>query len=183
MSNVVRFNRRGKTGSGARMAPQIAAAAFVLLAGGAVIIFAGRPGKVVEVKTAPAAQEAHAAPAAQEATDFSGVVTRVIDGDSIRVSGQRPDIRLWGLDAPEWDDQGGAAATAEMTKIALSRPVRCRTVDRDKYGRIVARCYTPDGADITEMMIESGTAEEYLRFSGGYYARRKAEKAIRKRAN
>jgi len=170
MSNIVRFKRRGKPAGVARVIPQIAAA-FVLLAGGAVIAFAGRRGEAQE------AQES------QEATDFSGVVTRVIDGDSIRVSGQRPDIRLWGLDAPEWNDQGGAAATAEMKKIALSRPVRCRTVDRDKYGRIVARCYTPDGADISELMIETGTAGEYLRFSGGYYARRKAEKAIRERLN
>jgi micrococcal nuclease len=45
----------------------------------------------------------------------------------------------------------------------------CRQRDIDRYGRIVGQCFLPDGRDVTAAMIESGTAQEFCRFSRNHY--------------
>ncbi|MGR3421462.1 MAG: thermonuclease family protein [Paracoccus sp. (in: a-proteobacteria)] len=110
-----------------------------------------------------------AAPATPSRFDFAGQVTRVVDGDTFWVSGQRTRIRVWGLDAPEVGRAGGSAAMAQLAGLAYGRSVQCRMRDVDRYGRIVGQCWLPDGRDIGAAMIASGTAREYCRFSGNYY--------------
>ncbi|WCR11497.1 thermonuclease family protein [Paracoccus stylophorae] len=101
--------------------------------------------------------------------DFAGQVTRVVDGDTFWISGERTRIRVWGLDAPEIGRTGGSAATAQLAGLVSGRSVQCRMRDVDRYGRIVGQCWLPDGRDIAAAMIASGTAREYCRFSGNYY--------------
>ncbi|PQA88896.1 thermonuclease family protein [Hyphococcus luteus] len=104
-------------------------------------------------------------------TVHEGVVTRVVDGDTLYIKGLETRIRLWGLDAPERGKKGGYRATRMLREIAHGRHLSCREVDIDRYGRIVAQCFRPDGRDAAALMIESGAAKEYLRYSGGYYSR------------
>lgn len=101
--------------------------------------------------------------------DFSGRVSRVIDGDTFRIAGMEQRIRVWGLDAPELSDPGGAAATQMLVSLIGNRPVRCKTRDIDRFGRIVGQCWLHDGRDMARAMIESGTASEFCRFSRNYY--------------
>jgi micrococcal nuclease len=101
--------------------------------------------------------------------DFSGRVTRIVDGDTFWISSQDVRIRVWGLDAPETRDPGGAAATAELTRLIAAETLYCRQRDIDRYGRIVGQCFLPDGRDITAAMIASGTAREFCRFSRNHY--------------
>jgi endonuclease YncB( thermonuclease family) len=101
--------------------------------------------------------------------DFSGRVTRIVDGDTFWIATQNTRIRVWGLDAPETNDPRGAAATAQLTRLIADQTLSCRQRDIDRYGRIVGQCFLPDGRDITAAMIASGTATEYCRFSGNYY--------------
>ncbi len=110
-----------------------------------------------------------AAPATPSRYDFAGQVTRVVDGDTFWVSGQRTRIRVWGLDAPEVGRAGGSAAAAQLAGLISGRSVQCRMRDVDRYGRVVGQCWLPDGRDIAAAMIASGTAREYCRFSGNYY--------------
>ncbi len=102
-------------------------------------------------------------------SDFTGRVTRVVDGDTFRISGQGASIRVWGLDAPETHERRGAAATAMLTRLVSGKTLQCRQRDIDRYGRIVGQCWLPDGRDITAAMIDSGTATEYCHFSGNHY--------------
>jgi len=100
---------------------------------------------------------------------FSGRVTYIIDGDTLKMEGQEKRIRLFGLDAPEKDQRGYKQATSALMRIALNREITCEQMSIDKYGRIVGRCTRPDGKDITQLMIKSGTAKEFCRYSKGYY--------------
>ena len=102
-------------------------------------------------------------------TGFSGRVTRIVDGDTLWISGQSVRIRIWGLDAPETREQAGAAATAALDRLAAGKTLRCVQRDIDRYGRIVGQCWLPDGRDIAAAMIASGTATEYCRFSDNHY--------------
>lgn len=101
--------------------------------------------------------------------DFSGRVTQTVDGDTFRINSRSVSIRIWGLDAPETDEAGGAAATAALARLISGQDLRCRQRDIDRYGRIVGQCMLPNGRDITAAMIASGTAREYCRFSGNFY--------------
>ncbi len=101
--------------------------------------------------------------------DFSGRVTRIVDGDTFWISGQDVRIRVWGLDAPETNRPGGSAATAAMTRLVSGQVLHCRQRDIDRFGRIVGQCFLPDGRDITREMIRSGTSTEFCRFSRNYY--------------
>lgn len=90
---------------------------------------------------------------------------RVIDGDTLEIDSKR--IRLFGIDAPERSQPQGPAATAYLQRL-LHAPVTCHPKSTDKYGRIVAQCFAL-GRDVGGLMVASGHAVDYGRYSGGHY--------------
>lgn len=96
-------------------------------------------------------------------------VSKVVDGDTFTLRGESRRIRVWGLDAPEWNHPGGAAATATLREFIAGHRLHCDVLDIDRYGRLVAQCFLPDGRDIAAEMIRSGVATEYCRYSRGFY--------------
>jgi endonuclease YncB( thermonuclease family) len=96
-------------------------------------------------------------------------VSKVVDGDTFTLRGESRRIRVWGLDAPEWNHPGGGAATAGLRGLISGKRLHCDVLDIDRYGRLVAQCFLPDGRDIAAAMISSGVATEYCRYSRGFY--------------
>ena len=111
----------------------------------------------------------------------------VIDGDTIDVAGER--VRLHGIDAPELDQkfwcQGKRLACGEMALAALEAltagvELRCEIIERDRYGRLVAKCFSPNGIDIGRRLVSAGWALAYRRYSMDYVeAENKARRAKR----
>jgi micrococcal nuclease len=110
-----------------------------------------------------------AGPLTAETNSVSGTVSRVTDGDTFHLSGLAPAIRVWGLDAPERKQAGGSEATRAMRSLITGTTLDCQVRDIDRYHRIVAQCFLPDGRDIAAEMIRMGVATEYCRYSRGYY--------------
>jgi len=106
---------------------------------------------------------------AEQAPALEARVSKILDGDTFTLSGESRRIRVWGLDAPEWDHRGGSAATTALRGLISGNRLRCSILDVDRYGRLVAQCFLPDGRDIAAEMIRSGAAREYCRYSRGYY--------------
>jgi micrococcal nuclease len=106
---------------------------------------------------------------AEKAPVLDARVSKVLDGDTFTLRGQSRRIRIWGLDAPEWNRQGGSTATSTLRNLISGARLRCAVLDIDRYGRFVAQCLLPDGRDIAAEMIRSGAATEYCRYSRGYY--------------
>nr|WP_081602550.1 thermonuclease family protein [Afipia felis] len=114
-------------------------------------------------------------PSANAAKNIVGQAS-VIDGDTIEIHGQR--IRLWGIDAPESSQlcrnnnsdlyRCGAEAANKLSAFTLGKIVNCEPIDRDRYGRTVARC-SVNGADIAEWLVETGLALDWPRYSHGRY--------------
>ncbi|BCG83373.1 hypothetical protein MesoLj113b_69150 (plasmid) [Mesorhizobium sp. 113-3-3] len=113
----------------------------------------------------------------------------VIDGDTIEIAGQR--IRFNGIDAPEsqqyCDDAKGfeypcgrQAAQALNEFLAASRPLYCKFVDRDRYGRLVGDCYRADRQSVQKWLVDQGLALDWPRYSKGAFA---AEQASAKAAH
>ncbi len=106
---------------------------------------------------------------AQGSATIDARVSKILDGDTFTLSGESRRIRVWGLDAPEWDQRGGSGATATLRRLISGTTLRCNVLDIDRYGRLVGQCFLPDGRDIAAEMIRSGAATEYCRYSRGYY--------------
>ena len=115
-----------------------------------------------------------AAAIAAEGNVIQGVAS-VIDGDTMEIHGSR--IRLHGIDAAESGQVciesdgsawrcGQAAALALADKIGRS-PVRCEKTDIDRYGRVVARCFS-NREDLNKWMVGEGLAVAYRQYSSDY---------------
>lgn len=90
---------------------------------------------------------------------FSGTVTRVVDGDTIDVSGAPARVRLIGIDAPEAGTPQGQRSKSALAALAAQRKVDCVTVAFDKFGRVVAKCRLSNGDDLSRIMLDRGAAE------------------------
>lgn len=103
--------------------------------------------------------------AASTAAVLSGTATRVIDGDTIDVllSSGRIRVRLHGVDAPERDQSGGAAATAWLTQQLQDRQVLLEPVSQDQYDRMVAVVHVGD-RNINRDLVQAGHAWAYRRY-------------------
>ena len=123
----------------------------------------------------------------QKATD-SYLITKVTDGDSLRAGDLR--IRLHGIDAPEMKQECqdsnargykcGLSSRAHL--ISLIQPpseIRCQTLTKDRYGRLVMRCYKA-GIDINAAMVRAGWAIAYRRYAKDYIAEENQAKALKK---
>ncbi len=122
-------------------------------------------------------------PALSAAETFSGKVKWIYDGDSIEVDGIGT-VRLLGIDAPEhkasqrdgyYLRQGIDPATLRHInragKTYLIETVKGKTVvlktgekERDRYNRLLAYIYLPDGRLLNQHLLEKGYAVVYRRF-------------------
>ncbi len=106
-------------------------------------------------------------------------VTRVIDGDTIKLSNGEK-VRLIGIDTPESSNNAklrrdikrtgqDAKTVVEMGKIAkeytyklvYGKPVRLEfdVQQRDKYGRLLAYVYLEDGIFVNAEIMKAGYAQ------------------------
>jgi endonuclease YncB( thermonuclease family) len=112
---------------------------------------------------------------------------KILDGDTIVVAGEL--VRLHGLDAPELDQtfwwRGeriacGMMAMAALEALTAGIQVKCRAVERDRRGRLVAKIFSPDGIDIGRRLVLAGWALAYRQYSTDYVdAEAEARKARR----
>lgn len=93
----------------------------------------------------------------------------VIDGDTIRLG--KVQIRLFGIDAPELNHPYGQKAKWALHRMCKGHVIRAEITDRDAYGRTVARCFLPDGRDLSAEMVRQGLALDWAKFSNGTYRR------------
>lgn len=98
---------------------------------------------------------------------FSGKAY-VLDGDSIRVS--RKEVRLFGIDAPEYSQtcfnkknieyNCGLNSKEFLIKLIGGKKIDCFYAQKDKYDRFLAKCYL-DNLSINEEIIKNGMAVVY----------------------
>jgi endonuclease YncB( thermonuclease family) len=106
-----------------------------------------------------------------------GGAAEIIDGDGLMIGPVV--VRIHGIDAPEvgqaCNRRGGGtwrcdeAASALLEDLAGGRDVECEALDRDQYGRVIARCWV-DGIDLGEALVADGLAWAFTRFSDDYVA-------------
>jgi micrococcal nuclease len=98
--------------------------------------------------------------------ELTGVVTRVIDGDTIVVNSgtESAKIRLAEIDAPESKQAHGQVATHYLAGLILNRQVTIQYSKSDRYGRIIGTVMLAD-QNINSQMISTGRAWHYKKYS------------------
>lgn len=89
-----------------------------------------------------------------------------MDGDSVVVRTNRRDVevRLAEIDTPEKGQPYADSSRKALQGMLLGRRVRLEALDRDQYGRTVARVYRlPDELWINAEMVRRGHAWVYRR--------------------
>lgn len=94
----------------------------------------------------------------------SGVVTYVVDGDTVWVQVGAHDkplkVRLQGIDAPEICQAGGAQAQAALKSRLMGQTVTVTSSANDDYGRTVGTLRL-QGEDMSRWMVANGHAWVY----------------------
>lgn len=106
-------------------------------------------------------------PATAMAAEWVGTVVGVADGDTITVlnQDQRTErIRLSDIDAPESGQAFGSRAKQALSDLVYRQRVRAVEVDRDRYGRLVARVYVGE-LDVNAELVRTGMAWVYRQYS------------------
>lgn len=99
------------------------------------------------------------------------IFDRVIDGDTFIASGKR--IRLWGIDAPEKDEEMYQICSKALELFLETGRLECKLINFDRYDRHVMHCNS-DGSDVGGLMVKTGFAEDYQKYSGGFYRQEEA---------
>lgn len=101
---------------------------------------------------------------------LTATVVRVIDGDTVDVlfNGKQERVRLIGVDTPEtvhpevgvepWGPEASAFTKRHLppgTVVRLELDVQ----ERDRYGRLLAYLYLPDGRMLNELLLQEGLAQ------------------------
>ena len=101
-----------------------------------------------------------------QAVCLSAYVLWVTDGYTLTVIDQDfqlQRIRVYGIDCPESDQEYGFTARLKTAWETWGRPVTAHPVDKDDYGRQVARVQRKD-EDLSAQLIASGLAWVYDRY-------------------
>ncbi len=96
--------------------------------------------------------------------DERAVVAEVFDGDTVRLRDGRR-VRFIGINTPEIGRDGkpsepmAEAARAEVERLLAERRqvvLRLGTERQDRYGRLLAHLFLPDGTNLTAHLLERG---------------------------
>jgi micrococcal nuclease len=92
------------------------------------------------------------------ATDFTGRVVSVLDGDTIEVlNGHHAErIRLSGIDCPEKGQVFGTRAKLAASELVFGKEVILQTHGYDKYKRTLADVFLPDGTNVNHTLVKEG---------------------------
>lgn len=144
-----------------------------VVAGAIAVAVWGNIEKHAPVAAVETAAVGSSTPPAKSAPKDTYPVAKVVDGDTIDIvmSGKSVRVRLIGLDTPEIVDPRkpvqcfAKEASDKAKEILVGQSVRIEgdpSQDRyDKYGRLLAYVYLPDGTLFNKYMIAEGYGHEY----------------------
>jgi endonuclease YncB( thermonuclease family) len=113
-------------------------------------------------------------------------IGRAKDGDSLTVG--KAEVRLFGIDAPEFDQtclrggqrwNCGAAASEELARLVTGKDVRCESLGKDDFGRVLARCYV-GSREVNRTMVALGFAVAFRRYSSDYVSAEESAKVAKR---
>jgi endonuclease YncB( thermonuclease family) len=75
------------------------------------------------------------------------------------------EIRLFGIDAPERRQPWNRRSRQALRELVRERSLELRIVTIDRYERLVAEAWLPDGRSLAEAQVAAGHAWVYRRYT------------------
>lgn len=96
---------------------------------------------------------------------FFAETAEIVDGDSfwVTTADRRIEVRLWGIDCPEWTQPYAREAKELTAELLMGRNLRVEVQDTDIYGRKVAMVYAGP-TSVNEELVRSGAAWVFPRY-------------------
>ncbi len=109
-----------------------------------------------------------------KADELTGLVTRVMDGDTVevQVESKQIKVRLSGIDAPETDQPYGRRSKDSLEQQILGERVTVLYAKSDRYGRVLGKIML-DSRDINLNQVQNGMAWWYE-----YYKREQSARDV-----
>lgn len=110
-------------------------------------------------------------PACGQATELTGQVVRIADGDTFTLlleNKEQVRIRLHGIDTPERGQPYSRVATDYLGELLSQGQVVVRVMDTDRYGRTIGMVLV-DGWNVNEELIRAGYAWHYKQYDDNEY--------------
>ena len=115
------------------------------------------------------------------ASDYSGRVVGIIDGDTLEtLNGHHADrIRLSGIDCPEKSQAIGQRAKQAAAVLAFGKQVTVQIHGYDKHKRTLGDVLLPDGMNLNQELVKQGWCWWYRKYAPGDTVLEKLEKEAR----
>lgn len=109
------------------------------------------------------------------AQKFTVRVVGISDGDTFTAINQdklQLKIRIYGIDAPEKGQDFGNRAKQALSDLVMGKDILIDVQSMDSWGRYIAYVFTPEGEDVSLVMLQEGMAWHFAKYdSTEKYAR------------
>jgi endonuclease YncB( thermonuclease family) len=98
---------------------------------------------------------------------IKGIAQDVYDGDTFKLkeNGQIIKVRVYGIDAPESNQQYGEESGKALRELIDGKEIRLRIENKDIYGRTVGEPWLGDSINVSLWMVKNGHAWHYKSYS------------------
>jgi len=96
-----------------------------------------------------------------------GVAQDVYDGDTFKLleNGQLIKVRIYGIDAPEANQEYGKESGKALRELIDGKEIRIKIQNKDPYGRTVGEPWLGDSINVSLWMVKNGNAWWYKSYS------------------
>ena len=98
---------------------------------------------------------------------FTVKVVSISDGDTftaINKDNLQLKIRIFGIDAPEKKQAYGNKSKEFLSSLIFGKSISIDVQSKDGYGRYLAYVYSPEGKDVSLLMIHEGMAWHFTKY-------------------
>lgn len=104
---------------------------------------------------------------ASSAQKFTVKVISISDGDTftgLNDENLQLKFRLYGIDAPEKKQAFGTKSKEFLSSLIFGKWVSVDVQSQDRYGRFLVYVYTPEGKDVSLLMLHEGMAWHFVKY-------------------
>ena len=101
------------------------------------------------------------------AQKFQVKVVGISDGDTFTAINRdklQLKIRIYGIDAPEKKQDYGQKAKQVLSDCIFGKVVMVDVQSQDGWGRYISYVYTPEGKDVSLLMLQNGMAWHFKKY-------------------
>ena len=98
---------------------------------------------------------------------FTVKVVGISDGDTftaINNDNLQLKIRIYGIDAPEKRQAFGNKSKEFLSSLIFGKSITINVQSQDSWGRYIAYVYTPEGKDVSLLMLQAGMAWHFDKY-------------------